>query len=286
MDADCVLDSTFMEEMNNAMATGADVINAKKLVKNYLPGNQNTCNLVTACNGLIWTFMDEMGNRWKSDHGFTTMTVTTGILFSKKLVEKWGGWIYRSTLTEDMELERDCALQGYKTFYYSYAKIYMEEAPTLEMTNKRRTRWMTGVTHSDLLYGPKLLKKEKTFHNIANNYYVLCLWVVYAYVAALILIGGINLISGFIALFSISSATHYFAMTLYCFFGIYLIFFALTAMAIIVSYDQITLNFIGKIKLLFVHPLFYMKYISIVAKALVNKEPQTWEVIERVKVQK
>lgn len=286
VDADCVLDSTFMEEMNNAMATGVDVINAKKLVKNYLPGNQNTCNLVTACNGLIWTFMDEMGNRWKSDHGFTTMTVTTGILFSKKLVEKWGGWIYRSTLTEDMELERDCALQGYKTFYYSYAKIYMEEAPTLEMTNKRRTRWMTGVTHSDLLYGPKLLKKEKTFHNIANNYYVLCLWVVYAYVAALILIGGINLISGFIALFSISSATHYFAMILYCFFGIYLIFFALTAMAIIVSYDQITLNLIGKIKLLFVHPLFYMKYISIVAKALVNKEPQTWEVIERVKVQK
>ena len=32
--------------------------------------------------------------------------------------------------------------------------------------------------------------------------------------------------------------------------------------------------------------LFYMKYISIVAKALVNKEPQTWEVIERIKVQK
>ena len=29
VDADCVLDSTFMEEMNNAMATGADVINAK-----------------------------------------------------------------------------------------------------------------------------------------------------------------------------------------------------------------------------------------------------------------
>ena len=162
VDADCVLDSKFMEEMNNAMESGADVINAKKLVKNYLPGNQQNCNWVTACNGLIWTFMDDMGNRWKSDHGFTTMTITTGILFSKKLVEKWGGWIYRSTLTEDMELERDCALQGYKTFYYSHAIIYMEESPSLEMTNRRRTRWMTGVTHSDLLYGAKLLKKEKS----------------------------------------------------------------------------------------------------------------------------
>ena len=285
VDADCVLDSKFMEEMNNAMESGADVINAKKLVKNYLPGNQQNCNWVTACNGLIWTFMDDMGNRWKSDHGFTTMTVTTGILFSKKLVEKWGGWIYRSTLTEDMELERDCALQGYKTFYYSHAKIYMEESPSLEMTNRRRTRWMTGVTHSDLLYGPKLLKKEKSFRTIANNYYVLCLWVVYGFVASMIVIGSVNLIAGFIAMFSATYSLHYFAMTMYCFLGIYFIFFVLTAMAMFVSREQITLGFWDKIKLLFIHPLFYMKYISIVSKALINRKPQTWEVIERIEVQ-
>ena len=285
VDADCVLDSKFMEEMNNAMESGADVINAKKLVKNYLPGNQQNCNWVTACNGLIWTFMDDMGNRWKSDHGFTTVTVTTGILFSKKLVEKWGGWIYRSTLTEDMELERDCALQGYKTFYYSHAKIYMEESPSLEMTNRRRTRWMTGVTHSDLLYGPKLLKKEKSFRTIANNYYVLCLWVVYGFVASMIVIGSVNLIAGFIAMFSATYSLHYFAMTLYCFLGIYFIFFVLTAMAMFVSREQITLGFWDKIKLLFIHPLFYMKYISIVSKALINRKPQTWEVIERIEVQ-
>jgi len=285
VDADCVLDSKFMEEMNNAMESGADVINAKKLVKNYLPGNQQNCNWVTACNGLIWTFMDDMGNRWKSDHGFTTMTVTTGILFSRKLVEKWGGWIYRSTLTEDMELERDCALQGYKTFYYSHAKIYMEESPSLEMTNRRRTRWMTGVTHSDLLYGPKLLKKEKSFRTIANNYYVLCLWVVYGFVASMIVIGSVNLIAGFIAMFSATYSLHYFAMTMYCFLGIYFIFFVLTAMAMFVSREQITLGFWDKIKLLFIHPLFYMKYISIVSKALINRKPQTWEVIERIEVQ-
>ena len=285
VDADCVLDSKFMEEMNNAMESGADVINAKKLVKNYLPGNQQNCNWVTACNGLIWTFMDDMGNRWKSDHGFTTMTVTTGILFSKKLVEKWGGWIYRSTLTEDMELERDCALQGYTTFYYSHAKIYMEESPSLEMTNRRRTRWMTGVTHSDLLYGPKLLKKEKSFRTIANNYYVLCLWVVYGFVASMIVIGSVNFIAGFIAMFSATYSLHYFAMTMYCFLGIYFIFFVLTAMAMFVSREQITLGFWDKIKLLFIHPLFYMKYISIVSKALINRKPQTWEVIERIEVQ-
>lgn len=286
VDADCVLDFSFLEEMNNAMLSEADVINAKKLVKNYLPENKKNCNLITECNGLIWTFMDEMGNRWKSDHGFTTMTITTGILFSKKLIEKWGGWIYRSTLTEDMELERDCALQGYKTFYYSYAKIFMEEAPSRDMTNKRRTRWMTGVTHSDFLYGPKLLKKEKTFYNIANNYFVLCLWIVYLYVASLILIGMVNAIYGVITLFLMSPCLHYFAMAFYCFIGIYVVFLGLTAMAIIISHEQMTISFVKKIKVLLIHPLFYMKYIFIVMKALLKKEPENWEVIERIKVGK
>ena len=57
-------------------------------------------------------------------------------------------------------------------------------------------------------------------------------------------------------------------------------------MAIVISYDQITLNHADKVKLLFIHPLFYMKYISIVSKALIKREPQTWEVIERIEVQK
>ena len=56
-------------------------------------------------------------------------------------------------------------------------------------------------------------------------------------------------------------------------------------MAIFLSYEQITLSHFDKIKLLFIHPLFYMKYISIVSKALINREPQTWEVIERIEVQ-
>ena len=74
-------------------------------------------------------------------------------------------------------------------------------------------------------------------------------------------------------------------MTLYCFLGIYFIFFVLTAMAMFVSREQITLKFWDKIKLLFIHPLFYMKYISIVSKAFINRKPQTWEVIERIEVQ-
>ena len=118
VDADCILQDTFLEEMNNAMVSGAQVINGKKLVKNYYTDNGENSNIITACNGLIWTLMDDMGNRFKSDHGYTTMTISTGILLRSDLVKQWNGWIYNKTLTEDMELQRDCGVQNYKTFYY------------------------------------------------------------------------------------------------------------------------------------------------------------------------
>ena len=59
-----------------------------------------------------------MGNRYKSDHGYTTMTITTGILITRDLIEEWNGWPYLKTLTEDMELQRDCGLKDYRTFLF------------------------------------------------------------------------------------------------------------------------------------------------------------------------
>ncbi|MCM1321013.1 MAG: glycosyltransferase [Bacteroides sp.] len=286
IDADCVVAAEFLEEMNNAMASGADVINGKKLVKNYFQRTQDNVNLVAACNGLIWTFMDDMGNRWKSDHNFTTMTVTTGILFRRELVEKWNGWIYKKTLTEDMELQRDCALQGYKTFYYSHAKLFMEESPSITETNKRRTRWMTGLTGSDFIYAGDLLRK-KGMRNFMNNYFMFCLWLVYAYAAAMIACFAIGAVSAgwmFLA-HDAAAAQTYMCTGIYALLSIYTAFFILSITAIIVDWDNIKLSILDKIILAFVHPLFYMWYIKIVAKAIFIRTPQKWETIERIKPQ-
>jgi cellulose synthase/poly-beta-1,6-N-acetylglucosamine synthase-like glycosyltransferase len=282
VDADCVLDNNFMLEMNNALASGADVINAKKLVKNYLPEFRKYLNLVTACNGLIWTIMDDMGNRWKSDHGYTTMTITTGIMFSKNLIQKWGGWNYRQTLTEDMELQRDCALMGYKTLYYSHAKFYMEESPSLKVTNTRRNRWMNGLINSDYIYGSRLLHKRGD-HAIRNNYFMFCLWLVYAYIGLLFLLFVGNLgIAGYVFLTGSGTVLHYLFLSFYALASIYISFMVLTFAAIIVDWKNIQLSIFNKLLLLLVHPLFYMGYLQIVSRAIFIKKPLEWEVIERV----
>ncbi|AEE15924.1 glycosyltransferase family 2 protein [Treponema brennaborense] len=284
VDADCILAPTFMEEMNNAMASGADVINAKKLVKNYFTDNQENVNWVTSCNGLIWTFMDDMGNRWKSDHGFTTMTVTTGILFSKRLVEKWQGWIYRETLTEDMELQRDCAVRDYQTFYYSHAKFFMEESPSLSTTNKRRTRWMTGLTNADFIYGADMLMKKGGFHEWLNKYFMLCLWLVYLFIGSMVVMCAANAGAAGLAMLAHSPDAAQFLHTALAALGaIYAAFFVLTLSALIVDRKNIKLSPFGKLIVLLVHPVFYMGYIKIVARAIFIRKPQEWEVIDRVK---
>ena len=282
VDADCVLDKNYLLEMNNALSTGAQVINAKKLVKNYLPEFRKYLNLVTACNGLIWTIMDDMGNRWKSDHGYTTMTITTGIMFSKNLIQKWGGWNYRQTLTEDMELQRDCALMGYKTLYYSHAKFYMEESPSLKVTNTRRNRWMNGLINSDYIYGSRLLHKRGD-HAIRNNYFMFCLWLVYAYIGLLFLLFVGNLgIAGYVFLTGSGTVLHYLFLSFYALASIYISFMVLTFAAIIVDWKNIQLSIFNKLLLLLVHPLFYMGYLQIVSRAIFIKKPLEWEVIERV----
>lgn len=284
VDADCALTPDFLLEMNNAMASGAQVINAKKLVKNYYTNEGKNSNLVTACNGLIWTLMDDMGNRFKSDHGYTTMTVSTGILIRSDLIQEWKGWIYNQTLTEDMELQRDCGVKGYQTFYYSYAQLYMEEAPTLAETNKRRRRWMTGLIGSDKIYCRQLLKKHMV-SDIVNNYYLLCLWLSYAFIGSLYAIFMINLMfAGWGILTHSDAVSGAAAVALHAFLLIYLSFFIMTLTAMLVDRHYIKLTPLKWLAVLFVHPLFYMEYIRIVAKAIIGRAPGEWEEIKRVEV--
>ena len=284
VDADCILDKGFLTEMNNAMATDAQVINAKKIVKNYYKDPEKNSNMVTACNGIIWTLMDEMGNRFKSEHGYTTMTVSTGLLIRSNLVKKWNGWIYNKTLTEDMELQRDCGLQNYKTYYDSNALIYMEESPSHTETNKRRTRWMSGLIDSDKLYYRKLLQKSG-MRELVNNYYLLCLWIPYIYIGGLAAGVMINLVGAIIGVIWDAALTaSCIQMALIQFGIIYFCFFVMTLFAIVIDHKYIKLSFIKKIELLFVHPLFYMEYIKIVFNAIRGQEPKEWEEIERVGV--
>ena len=283
VDADCSLAPDFLTAMNDAMASGADVICGKKLVKNHLPEKKGTSNIWTDCNGVIWTLIDDMGNRFKSDHHITCMTVGTGLLLSGRLIEKLGGFPYRETLTEDIELMYDCAANGYETYYASYAKCYVEESPILKMTNKRRWRWMHGVVASRRLYKKRLRETG----SVKNRYYTTALGLTYCYMGICslyaVLFACAALITGVLG----HPAWYQALIPAAAGFGaIYLAFFLMTACALVVERKNLVYGFWRRLLVLFVHPLFYMWYIVIVGDALIFKsERRGWEVIARVETE-
>ena len=124
----------------------------KKVVKNYFYGTLKECTMSACCNGLIWTMLDNLGNRYKSAKGYPCFTVGTGLMLTADVIKEKGGWPYKKTLTEDIELMYEAALDHRKFVYYEHAVLYMEEAQKLSVTNKRRRRWLTGVVQSERLY--------------------------------------------------------------------------------------------------------------------------------------
>ena len=282
LDADCLLDEKCLEELNNAMESDSHIIQVKKLVKNYLPGNEDMISKAAMCNGVIWTIIDELGNRYKSKHNITNMTIGTGIMFRSDVIKELDGWPYKETLTEDIELMYDCVLRKYKTFYYSYARMYMEEAVSLTMTNNRRNRWMTGVIDSKRLYNERLKALPKTEENIVNCYFTKSLWLTYSYIGALVFAAISNVVcAGYYYFFNRIENIHYMRNAVFFVFLIYASFFVMTAFCLMADGKNMPISLGKKIELLFMHPIFYMGYITIVAKALLNISSKEWVVIER-----
>ena len=282
MDADCWMKDDCLEEINNAFASGRQVVQCKKLVKNYYMKGKEV-PLEAACNGIIWTLIDEMGNRFKSDHNITNMTIGTGICFRKDVINKIDGWPYNKTLTEDIEFMFDSCLRGFTTYYASYAQIYMEEADTLEMTNKRRQRWMTGVCDSKKYYNTRLADECITVKEKINRYYCKALWIVYWIIGLSTVYGILNFLVGTYLLVILSDLCYFaYLNALIGFSVIYFSFFFMTLNAMIIDRKHIKLSLKNKILLLFTHPFFYMGYIKIVYRALFVKNSAAWDQIARV----
>lgn len=279
IDADCALAPDFLEQMNNALASGADIITSKKVVKNYFYGSRKECPMSACCNGIIWTLLDNMGNKYKSAKGYPCFTVGTGLMLRANVVRDKNGWPYKQTMTEDVELMHDCTLDHRKFFYYEYAVLYMEEAQKLSETNKRRKRWMTGVADGERLYR-KRVSKNCSFE---ERYYTSALNHIYCFIGTSVVFGVIMAILAVIlgiageSLWSLCAV-----MALVAVAVIYLSFLVTTAVAMLCDRENIKLPIHRKIALLFVHPLFYMQYIFIVGKALLRPGKRTWDAIERV----
>lgn len=157
VDADNIVDANFVMEMNNALVLDKQIILGKRLVKNYLYGKKYRSWAVN-CNALTYTFLDKMGNCFRSERGMSNTICGTGLMVRRDLIQEMGGWPYRS-MTEDFELTVNALLNNWTSYYYEYAVTYTEEGVSLKSCNARRRRWLMGYAQVGVKYGREVSKK-------------------------------------------------------------------------------------------------------------------------------
>ena len=81
----------------------------------------------------------------------------TGFLFSRRILEKCGGWHY-FLLTEDIEFSVDNIVRGEKIGYASGAVLYDEQPVSFAQSWRQRMRWSRGYLQVIGRYGRELIK--------------------------------------------------------------------------------------------------------------------------------
>lgn len=150
-DADNIVDSNYVSEINKTFNNGYQVITSYRNTKNY--GD----NWISSGYGL-WFLREAMylnQPRWKI--GSSCGVSGTGFLFSSKVLEECGGWNFH-LLTEDIEFTADCIVNNRKIGYCPKAMFYDEQPTSFKQSVTQRLRWSKGYLQVLGKNGKRLFK--------------------------------------------------------------------------------------------------------------------------------
>ncbi|MBP5654757.1 MAG: glycosyltransferase family 2 protein [Clostridiales bacterium] len=150
-DADNVIDSEYVSEMNKIHCKGHDIITCYRNSKNY--GDSWT----SAGNALWFLREAQYLNRPRYFLHTSCGVSGTGFMFSRRIAEKMNGYPFH-LLTEDIEFTIDNIVNGEKIAYAEKAIIYDEQPIKFVQSWRQRMRWSRGGIQVFVRYGPKLVK--------------------------------------------------------------------------------------------------------------------------------
>ena len=137
-DADNVVDSRFLAEMNNARMAGVQAAQGYRDSKNPYD------TAVSGCSSIYYWMMDRFHNGGKAGLGASAMIGGTGFMVTQTLLDKLGGW-RTETISEDLEITAQTVLAGERVAYVPKAATYDEQPLTWEQSFTQRRRWTSGT---------------------------------------------------------------------------------------------------------------------------------------------
>lgn len=155
-DADNVVSSDYLEQMNNAFATGVDGVIGYRNTKNF------DRNLISAHYGIHFMRSSMSLHRPRSRMGLGTHIAGTGYLLSSEMLKD--GWHY-SCLTEDTQATMDFVVRGKRIEYCEAAEFYDEQPYQIKVMVRQRIRWAKGRMACFFAYGHRLVTGVFKHHN-------------------------------------------------------------------------------------------------------------------------
>lgn len=151
-DADNIVDSNFVAEMNRTYDSGKFVA-----VTGYRNSKNFGDNWISAANSIWFLREARFLNSARMALGVTCHVSGTGFLISSDVIREKGGWPYH-LMTEDLQFSAECAAMGKKVGYCEGAVIYDEQPTSFRQSWDQRMRWAKGFYQVSGRYGLSLLK--------------------------------------------------------------------------------------------------------------------------------
>lgn len=138
LDADNLVSPNYLQEVNSQFNANADLtviqgyLDTKNIDESFMSRGYAAAYFIT--NRAIQYAKHRLG--WNTSIGGTGFAITTAYI-------KAFGWTPRS-YTEDFEIQVELSIQGKKSTWNHFAKVYDEKPNRLKASHVQRTRWSQG----------------------------------------------------------------------------------------------------------------------------------------------
>ena len=150
-DADNLLCPDYISKINRTYSDGFEAFHGYRNTKNF-------GDIWISSAYALWYLHDSVHlNAARMMLGTTCAVTGTGFGFTRALLERIDGWSF-FTLTEDVEFDNWCAVNGVRIGFCREAMLYDEQASTFAQSWKQRIRWTQGGLQVSLLYAGRQLR--------------------------------------------------------------------------------------------------------------------------------
>jgi len=272
-DADSVLSSSYIKEMNKCFDGGYKMALGFRNSKNWNGG------WVAACSSALYIGFNTNHNKFRSRFFKTSVITGTGFYIAHEIIENIGGWTFE-TFTEDLEISLFAALNNINIAYNEKAEFFDEQPHTLRISRKQHVRWLRGY-HQIAPLRRKVMKNAVKERNIGKlemsvsiapvlmSVISIALYIVFA-----VGFGLVAYINGFEGYYIAFRAVFIVLMCVYLFFVVY--FFAV----ILGELRCINIKFWNAVRASFMNPIFFSLFIPCYFIYIFKKDVE-WKPIER-----